>query len=78
MVEVMPVTIGNNVRLYREHRGESLGSLGQAVGIDPSRLSRIERGLSTATPKQMLRFAYHFDVAIEALFFEQRVAQKAR
>jgi len=43
------------LRAVREARGKSLRSVARASGVDPARISKIERGLVVPTVRELLR-----------------------
>jgi transcriptional regulator with XRE-family HTH domain len=50
------------LRDLRDSRGESLRSAARALGVDPSHLSRIERGEKYPSRDLQERVARHYDV----------------
>ncbi|MFD5916217.1 helix-turn-helix domain-containing protein [Kitasatospora sp. NPDC058201] len=49
---------GPNIRSRREQLGHGLNAFARQVGISPSHLSRIERGLRGAQPEVLWRIAH--------------------
>ena len=43
-METIKNTIGNNIRMLRKQRGQTLDSLSRQIGITHQQLSRIEKG----------------------------------
>lgn len=70
------MALGNNVRVFREARRESLRGLAAAVAMDPGNLSKIERGLRGCADEDKLRLARHFGVPVGQLFFQETVVLK--
>ena len=55
--------LGNNVRIFRLARGETLRELAAAVGMDAANLSKIERGLRGCGDEDKLALARYFGSA---------------
>jgi hypothetical protein len=53
------------LRVWREHRGLTLAAAGDRVGIRPSYLSEIERGLKPGTPSLWRKLSAELDVEID-------------
>ena len=71
------MALGNNVRTFRRARGESITDLAQAVGIDKSLLSKLERGERGCSDEKKLALARHFGVSVTRLFFIENGDKKA-
>ncbi len=81
-MEDMRETIGNNIRILRKQRGQSLQSLSKQIGITHQQLSRIENGSGT-TNATLQRIAQILDVDIPTLMEEpectlQRILPQTR
>ena len=59
--------MANKLKELREARGETLQTVGDATGIDPSSLSRWENGLKIPAEPAML-LALYFCVPLEAFY----------
>jgi transcriptional regulator with XRE-family HTH domain len=59
-----------NLRRIRKARGLSLTQVTVKTGIDPSSLSRIERGIIPSGPGWRRRIAEAFELPEEELFME--------
>lgn len=55
--------LGESVRKLREHERLSQRQLGLMVGLDRSYISRLERGLCSASFESIVRIAWALDVA---------------
>jgi transcriptional regulator with XRE-family HTH domain len=55
------------LRELRVARGESLRAAARQLGVDPSYLSRLERGEKTPSPDLQQRAARYYDVPSEVL-----------
>ncbi len=64
------MVLGNTLKLRREERGESLRDVGAAVGMDPTQLSKVERGIGGCGDEFKLKLAQHFGIPIAELFFQ--------
>lgn len=65
--------LGNNVRVYREARRQTLRQVAEAVGMDPAHLSRLERGVGGCGDEVKVRLAHYFGVGVTRLFFVEGV-----
>ena len=57
----MPISL---IKQNRIKRGQTLLDVASAVGTNPGHLSRIENGMSNASPELAERLAKHFGYAI--------------
>ena len=64
------MALGNKLREIRVARGERLRAVAAAVEIDPTQLSKVERGYVGCSDEMKVKLAAHFGVAIGALFFQ--------
>ena len=55
------------LRDLREDRGTSLRAAAKDLGVDPSYLSRVERGSKTASPAILERAASYYDIPPDRL-----------
>lgn len=65
------------LRLARERRGLTINAVGQAVGIDPGNLSRIERGAQSPSLSSTEKLAAFFGnevTEVEILYPQRYVA----
>jgi transcriptional regulator with XRE-family HTH domain len=60
-------TLGEYLRLRREHLGLSQGALGRASGVSPSMISRLESGKRRATPGLLYLLAEPLQVSYSQL-----------
>ncbi len=67
------MALGNNLNVVRVARGETLRQVGAAVGMDPTHLSKLERGLVGCSDELKLALAQHFGVPLTDLFFQPDV-----
>ncbi len=71
-------TFGELVRAARKGRGLTLDELGEAVGVDHARASRIERGLAKPTAREVHGIVQRLGLdADEALTLAAKVALPA-
>jgi transcriptional regulator with XRE-family HTH domain len=61
--------LAQDLRLVRQARGLSLADVAEQVGLDPSALSRLERGQRPLTPD--------LEIRLLRLFFGQRSPERA-
>ena len=69
-METIKNTIGNNIRMLRKQRGQTLDSLSRQIGITHQQLSRIEKGGGTSTAT-LERIAMVLQVSTTDLLQEQ-------
>jgi transcriptional regulator with XRE-family HTH domain len=55
------------LRELREERGSSLRTAAKDLGVDPSYLSRLERGEKAASPQMLRKAASYYEVPEEEL-----------
>jgi len=55
-----PVTLGERIKWYRYMRGISQEELARQIGIDPTTLSRLERGRGTCFPSVITKVRAFF------------------
>lgn len=71
MISTMSVDIakkfGRKVRKIRLDRGLSQGKLAEKLGVDPSYVSQIERGVNNMSLRKIEQVAKMLDVSIEKL-----------
>lgn len=67
MKRVSAEALGERVKILRQERGFTKKLLADAVGVDPSRLSRIESGAGTPTLDQYFALASALDISFEGL-----------
>jgi transcriptional regulator with XRE-family HTH domain len=67
---------GANIRSKRELLGHGLNAFARQVGISPSHLSRIERGLRGAQPEVVVRIARGLGVEAGLITTEEREGKK--
>jgi transcriptional regulator with XRE-family HTH domain len=60
--------VGPRIRALREARGMSLGDIERVTGLDPSNLSKIERGEYLTDVARYALLAVAFDVDLGTLF----------
>lgn len=65
--------IHNRLRNIRESQGKSVREVAREIGMDPTHLSYIERGIRGCTDERKLAFARYFDVPVTELFFIEEV-----
>ena len=59
--------LGQNLKEIRLDKGLSQGKLAKKLGVDPSYISQIERGLGNMSLKKIERLAKALEVTIEQL-----------
>jgi transcriptional regulator with XRE-family HTH domain len=64
----MAETIGDLVRRLREQRNWTSYELAERSGLNRSIVSKLERGLRTATPETLAKLADALDVGVEDLY----------
>ncbi len=62
--------LGNNVRVFREARRESVRVCAAAIGWDAASLSKAERGVRGFPDHIKIALAQHFGVSVTRLFFQ--------
>lgn len=67
--------IGSHIRDYRREKKMSQFDLGQAMGIDQTLISRIERDRRKVTADELTKFAYVLGVTIEELLNSKEVTK---
>ena len=70
------VTLGKNLKLYRERRGLSQSDLAELAQISISFLSNIERGLKFPQPEILGKLATVLGVGVHELFLETFVIEE--
>ncbi len=64
--------IGEQLRQARRDRGLSLRSLAQRLGVSPSLISQIERGLASPSVSTLYAIVTELDVSLDELLFNER------
>jgi len=59
--------LGQNLKEIRLSKGLSQGKIAKKLGVDPSYISQIERGLGNMSLKKIERLAKALEVTIEQL-----------
>ncbi len=67
------MALGNTLNAVRIARGETLRQVAGAVGMDPTHLSKLERGMVGCSDELKLALAQHFGVPLTDLFFQTDV-----
>ena len=63
--------LGQNLKEIRLNKGLSQGKLAKKLGVDPSYISQIERGLGNMSLKKIERLAKALEVTIEQLIIQK-------
>jgi transcriptional regulator with XRE-family HTH domain len=63
--------LGQNLKEIRLDKGLSQGKLAKKLGVDPSYISQIERGLGNMSLKKIERLAKALEVTIEQLIIQK-------
>jgi transcriptional regulator with XRE-family HTH domain len=66
------VEIGDRLRMARAARGLSLRSLAERVGVSPSLISQVERGLAKPSVNTLYAMSRELEVSLDELLFEGR------
>lgn len=64
------------MRTFRESRGLSIAQVSKHIGIDPSNLSRIERGKQTPSLPLLIRIAQFYNCGLDDLIGKTKPAPK--
>ena len=65
------MALGNNVRVFRLARRESLRDVADAAGMDRAHVHRLEREQAGCSDEKKLALARHFGVSVTRLFFQE-------
>ena len=63
--------LGQNLKEIRLSKGLSQGKIAKKLGVDPSYISQIERGLGNMSLKKIERLAKALEVTIEQLIIQK-------
>jgi transcriptional regulator with XRE-family HTH domain len=63
-----PITLGTRLRTEREQKGVALRELARRIGVSPSLISQIERGLVTPSVGTLYAFATELGIELDTLF----------
>jgi transcriptional regulator with XRE-family HTH domain len=66
------MALGNRLKEARLLRGDSLRTVAHAVGMDPTHLSRVERGAGCSDTAK-LALSRYFAIPLDRLFFREFV-----
>lgn len=70
--------IGDRLRTARTARGLSLRTLADRLGVSPSLISQVERGLAKPSVNTLYALSRELDVSLDELLFEGRPAVNGR
>jgi len=60
--------VGERIRLAREASGISVRELARRIGVSPSHVSNVERGLASFSVRALYNVVNHLDISMDSLF----------
>ena len=60
--------VGERIRIARESSGISVRELARRIGVSPSHVSNVERGLASFSVRALYSVVSHLDISMDSLF----------
>ena len=60
--------VGERIRVARESSGISVRELARRIGVSPSHVSNVERGLASFSVRALYSVVSHLDISMDSLF----------
>ena len=65
--------VGERIRIARESSGISVRELARRIGVSPSHVSNVERGLASFSVRALYSVVSHLDISMDSLFEDAKL-----